>query len=132
MVSQKTKTKTKKHQNKQGENMTTAIASMRRNQNLTRNRLQFQTGPIAVGLMLLALIILLSLMYLNQITKTSVFSYKISNLKNTQANLETQKQKLQIEAARAQSLAATKATASNNGLVKTDTVSFVQASKTTK
>lgn len=112
--------------------MTTAIASMRRNQNLTRNRLQFQTGPIAVGLMLLALIILLSLMYLNQITKTSVFSYKISNLKNTQANLETQKQKLQIEAARAQSLAATKATASNNGLVKTDTVSFVQAPSTSK
>lgn len=132
MVSHKTKTKTKIYQNKQGENMTTAIASMRRNQNLTRNRLQFQTGPIAVGLMLLALIILLSLMYLNQITKTSVFSYKISNLKNTQANLETQKQKLQIEAARAQSLAATKATASNNGLVKTDTVSFVQAPSTSK
>lgn len=112
--------------------MTTAIASMRRNQNITRNRLQFQTGPIAVGLMLLALIILLSLMYLNQITKTSVFSYKISNLKNTQANLETEKQKLEIEAARAQSLAEAKATASNSGLVKTTSVSFAQAPKSTK
>ncbi len=112
--------------------MSTAVASMRRNQNITRNRLQFQTGPIAVGLMLLGLVILLSLMYLNQITKTSVFSYKISTLKNTQANLETQKQKLQIEAARAQSLAETKAKAANNGLVKTDTVSFAQAQKTIK
>ena len=111
--------------------MTTATAAipMRRNQNLTRNRLQFQTGPVAVGLMLLALVILLSLLYLNQITKSSLYNYKISNLKSTQAGLETQKQKLQIEAARAQSLAETKANATAGGMVKTDTVSFATATK---
>lgn len=107
--------------------MTTATAAIRRNQNLTRKRVEFQTGPISVGLMLLALVILLSLLYLNQITKTSVFNYKISNLQAKQGTLELEKQKLQIEAARAQSLASTKATAVGDGMVKTDTVSFATA-----
>ena len=107
--------------------MTTATASMRRNQNITRNRLAFQTGPISVGVMLLGLVILLSLLYLNQITKTSVFNYKISNLQSKQSTLETEKQKLQIEAARVQSLAQAKANATSAGLVKTDTVSFATA-----
>ncbi len=106
--------------------MTTATATLRRNQNFTRNKLNFKTGPVSAGLMLLALVILLSLLYLNQITKTSLFNYKISNLQSSQNKLETQKQKLQIEAARAQSLAESKANATANGMIKTDTVSFAQ------
>jgi len=106
--------------------MTTATATLRRNQNITRNKLEFQTGRISAGLMLLGLVILLSLLYLNQVTKTSLFNYKISNLENSHSQLQTQKQQLQIEAARAQSLAETKARATTAGLVKTDTVSFVQ------
>ncbi len=107
--------------------MSTATATLRRNQNITRNRLEFQTGPITAGVMLLALVILLSLLYLNQVTKTSLYNYKISNLQNTQTKLETEKQNLQIEAARAQSIAENKSRAATAGLVKTDTVSFVQA-----
>ena len=106
--------------------MSTATATLRRNQNITRNRLEFQTGPITAGVMLLALVILLSLLYLNQVTKTSLYNYKISNLQNTQSKLETEKQNLQIEAARAQSIAENKSRATTAGLVKTDTVSFVQ------
>ncbi|MBA3678857.1 hypothetical protein H0W80_01510 [Candidatus Saccharibacteria bacterium] len=107
--------------------MTSATVGLRRNQNFTRKKLEFQTGPISIGLMLLGLIILLSLLYLNQITKTSVFNYKISNLQAKQNTLETSKQKLQIEAARVQSLASAKANASKDGLVKTDAVSFATA-----
>lgn len=106
--------------------MTTATAALRRNQNITRTKFNLQTGPISAGLMLLGLVILLSLLYLNQVTKTSLFNYKISNLENTHSQLLTQKQQLQIEAARAQSLANSKATASASGMVKTDTVSYVQ------
>lgn len=106
--------------------MTTATAALRRNQNFTKDKLTFKTGPVSAGLMLLALVILLSLLYLNQITKTSLFNYKISNLQSTQHNLETQKQKLQIEAARAQSLAETRANAQATGMIKTESVSFAQ------
>ncbi len=106
--------------------MSSATATLRRNQNITRNRLEFQTGPITAGVMLLALVIVLSLLYLNQVTKTSLYNYKISNLQNTQSKLETEKQNLQIEAARAQSIAESKSKAASAGLVKTDTVSFVQ------
>ncbi|MEI8072891.1 MAG: hypothetical protein WCH00_02245 [Candidatus Saccharibacteria bacterium] len=105
----------------------TSATALRRNQNITRNKLSFQTGPFSVGLLLLGFVIVLSLLYLNQITKTSVFNYKISNLQNTQANLTTEKQKLQIEAARVQSLAQAKANATSAGLIKTDTVSYATA-----
>lgn len=106
--------------------MSTATISMRRNQNITRQKTRFQTGPVTVGLMLTALVILLALLYLNQITKTSVYNYKISNLTAKQIQLETEKQKLQIEAARLQSLEQLKASAQANGLVKTDIVSFAK------
>jgi len=104
--------------------MTTAALAVRRNQNLTRNKLEFKTGPISVGFMLVALIILLALLYLNQVTKTSLFNYKISNLSAKQTDLESQKQKLEIEAARLQSLSEVRASANAAGMVKTDSVSF--------
>ncbi len=87
--------------------MTTATAALRRNQNLTRNKLEFKTGPISVGFMLVAL-----------------FNYKISNLSAKQTDLENQKQKLEIEAARLQSLSEVRASANAAGMVKTDSVSF--------
>lgn len=84
--------------------MSTATLSMRRNQNLTRANRSYEAGPLSVGLMLIALVILLSLLYLNQVTKTSTFTYRLSSLQTKRDDLQAQKEKLQIEAARLQSL----------------------------
>jgi hypothetical protein len=48
-------------------------------------------------------------------------------LQNKQTKLETEKQKLQIEAARVQTLAQAKTSGNSAGLVKTTTVSFATA-----
>lgn len=102
-------------------------APMRRNQNLSRNKITFEAGPLFATAMILVLIVLLSVLYLSQVTKTSVFNYKISNLQNKQTKLETEKQKLQIEAARVQTLAQAKTSGDSAGLVRTTTVSFATA-----
>ena len=84
--------------------MTTATAALRRNQNLTRTATQLQSGPITTTLLLIGLIIVLALLYLNQVTKTSTFNYRISNLTQKQQQLQGEKENLQIEAARLQSI----------------------------
>lgn len=84
--------------------MSSATLSMRRNQNLTRTSRSFEAGPLSVSFMLIALVILLSLLYLNQVTKTSTFTYRLSGLQAKRDDLQAQKEKLQIEAARLQSL----------------------------
>ncbi|MCC7288888.1 hypothetical protein IT414_00615 [bacterium] len=84
--------------------MSTATLSIRRNQNLTRASRSYEAGPLTVGFMLIALVILLSLLYLNQVTKTSTFTYRLSTLQAKRDDLQAQKEKLQIEAARLQSL----------------------------
>jgi len=100
---------------------------MRRNQNLSRNKITFEAGNLFSAVMILLIVVLLSILYLSQVTKSSVFNYKISNLQNKQTKLETDKQKLQIEAARVQTLAQAKSSGEAAGLIKTTTVSFATA-----
>ena len=61
--------------------------SLRKNQNFVKNKIKVQSGPVSTSLMLIGLVILLGLMYLNQVTKTSTFNYKISNLEQKQNQL---------------------------------------------
>ena len=78
--------------------------SVRRNQNLYRTSTKLQLGPMSVGFVMIALITLLALLYLTQITKTSVYGYKLSDLQQKQQKLSLAKQELQIEAARLQAV----------------------------
>ncbi len=84
--------------------MSTATMSVRRNQNLYRTSTKVQLGPISVGFVMIALITLLALLYLTQITKTSVYGYKLSDLQQKQHKLSLARQELQIEAARLQAV----------------------------
>lgn len=84
--------------------MSTAAMSVRRNQNLYRTGTKLQLGPISVGFVMIALITLLALLYLTQITKTSVYGYKLSELTQKQQKLSLAKQELEIEAARLQAV----------------------------
>jgi len=74
--------------------------------------------------MLVALVVLLSLIYLNQIGKNSIFSYKISALEQTQSNLNAQQQQLQINAARLQSISAIADSSAAKNMVPVASVSY--------
>lgn len=100
--------------------------SLRKNQNIVRNKIKIQSGPVTATLMLVGMVILLGLMYLSQVTKTSTFNYKISNLENKQNELQAQKDNLSIDAARLQSIAEAKKAAENAQLSQIKTVSYAK------
>lgn len=84
--------------------MTTATYAVRRNQNLTRQTTALRMGPVSATFVVIVAISLLALLYLNQITKTNVFGYQVTLLQQKQADLESSKQDLQVQAARLQSI----------------------------
>ena len=59
--------------------MTTATLTARRNQNLYRQPAKLQLGPTSATFVVVALTVVLSLLYLNQITKTGTFTYKATS-----------------------------------------------------
>jgi hypothetical protein len=107
--------------------MSSAAMSLRKNQNIVRNKIKIQSGPVTATLMLVGMVILLGLMYLSQVTKTSTFNYKISNLENKQVELQAKKDNLSIDAARLQSIAEAKKAAENGQLSQIKTVSYANA-----
>lgn len=88
--------------------MQSAQYRMMRNQNLTRVQTAVQAGPITVSVMLITLIALLSLLYLNQVTKATSLNYRVASLDNKRNELLAKKQQLRIDAARLESIAAAK------------------------
>ena len=77
--------------------------------------------------MMVSLLLILGLMYLSQVTKTSTFNYKISNLEQKQNQLQSSKDNLSIDAARLQSIAEAKKAAETAKLAQVKTVSFATA-----
>ncbi len=76
-----------------------------RNQNATSFQAQERTlGPISNTIILIVLACLLGLLYLTQVTKTNVYSYKINSLNHQQSQLQQEHNDLQIASARLQSL----------------------------
>lgn len=84
--------------------MSSAAYAVRRNQNLYRNRTQVKLGPAWTTILAIAVIGVLALLYLTQITKTGVFGYKVSDLTNRRDSLATTKEELDVQAARLQSI----------------------------
>ena len=62
-------------------------------------------GPATTSLLLAVIIGVLALLYLTQITKTSVYGYQVNNLSSERKELSARGQELQVEAARLQSIA---------------------------
>lgn len=106
--------------------MTTAVVTARRNQNLYRQPAKLQLGPTSATFVVIAIISVLALLYLNQITKTSVFGYRVSALTSQRDKLLAEKQDLNVEAARLQSIKVTQESAAVAGMVPTTsaTVSY--------
>ena len=106
--------------------MTTATLAMRRNQNLNRSQAELKLGPISSGFVIIAIIAVLALLYLNAITKTSVFGYQLTQLQNQQTQTVSANQELQVEAARLTSIQAIQSSKAVQGLVPTTQVTYAK------
>lgn len=76
-----------------------------RNRNLIAHTTTRVMGPVTTTFLLAVIIAVLALLYLTQITKTSVYGYKVNNLDAQRKDLIAHQQGLEIEAARLQALA---------------------------
>jgi len=106
--------------------MATAVVTARRNQNLYRQPAKLQLGPNSATFVVIALISVLALLYLNQITKTNVFGYKITELTAQRDHILAEKQDLSVEAARLQSIQNAQKSAAANHMVATTQVSYAR------
>src|SRR3990167_9280555 len=78
---------------------------VRRNQNSVAYTAAAKSlGPVSNSIILLALLCLIGLLYLTQVTKTNSYWYTINSLQEQQSVLRDQKTDLEISAARWQSL----------------------------
>jgi hypothetical protein len=98
-----------------------------RNQNSVSFRAQTRTlGPISNTITLIVLACLLGLLYLTQVTKTNAYGYQINALQQTQANLKSQHDDLQVNSARLQSLSRVSGSAVAKNLVSVAPTTTVQ------
>jgi FAD/FMN-containing dehydrogenase len=94
----------KNKRGKKNKQVTTATIAVRRNQNLARQKTEIRLGPTSAGLLGIIAVVVLALLYLNQVTKTTVFGYKVSDLSAKHDKLTDANQELKVEAARLQSI----------------------------
>lgn len=106
--------------------MTTFTVAARRNQNLYRSRSKVMVGPISGRFVTLAVVGLLALLYLTQITKTSVFGTRLNQLKSQRDKLVSEKRDLEIEAARLQSIQSIQSSSAVKGMVSENTPTFIK------
>lgn len=76
----------------------------RRNQNTVAFAPVAKLGPIAHTVIIALMIAVLGLIYLTQVTKTSLFGYQLNDKQTQLEQLATERENLQIENARLQAL----------------------------
>lgn len=106
--------------------MSTATLAVRRNQNLYRSKTEFKMGPVSTTVVVVAVVAVLALLYLNQITKTSVFGYQVTELQRQRTQAIAQMQDLEIEAARLTSIQQIQGSKAVKGLVPTSQVTYAK------
>lgn len=106
--------------------MTTATMAMRRNQNLYRSQASLKLGPISSGFVIIAIITVLALLYLNAITKTSVFGYNVTQMQQQKTQAVAAKQELEVEAARLTSIQQIQKSQAVKGMVATNQVTYAK------
>jgi len=77
----------------------------RRNQNtysLKSARVSF--GPVSTIVITLALMCLMGMIYLSQVTRTNTYGYRVSSLAQKEQDLQREKADLELEAVRLQSI----------------------------
>lgn len=106
--------------------MSSAVLTARRNQNLYRQPATITLGPTSATFVVVAVIGVLALLYLHQITKTGTLGYKVTDLTAQRDQILSQKQDLSVQAARLQSIQATRTSSVAAGMVSTTQVSYAK------
>lgn len=89
-----------------------------RQQNSTRIAAQERAlGPVSNTILLIVMACFLGLLYLTQVTKTNTLSYQLNDLKTQESALKTERNDLEVAAARLQSLERARSSQVNAGLV---------------
>ena len=99
---------------------------MQRNQNLTRMETRVTAGPISVSFMLVLLVALLSLLYLNQVTKATSLNYRVATLETKRSELVAKKEQSRIDAARLKSIAEARQSQVAQAYVPVTSVNYAQ------
>ena len=111
------------------EPVATRRQQMLRNRNLSGYSTSARAiGPVSMSIILIIIVGVMALLYLTQITKTTVYGYQVSNLSAERQALQTKNQELQIEAARLQSVASVQASPAAKNLQPQNQVSFAPES----
>lgn len=106
--------------------MSSATLTARRNQNLYRQPAALKLGPTSATFVVIASISVLALLYLNQVTKTSVFGYKVTDLENQKKTIMLHNRTLSADSARLGSIESTRNSAVASNMVPVGQVSYVK------
>lgn len=98
---------------------------MARNRNTAIYKQRPRLGPIANVLVVALILTGMGLLYLIQITKTSVYGFEINELKASQSELHEQNETLKVQAARLQSLERINASEVAKDFESTDELSYL-------
>lgn len=110
----------------EAEYMSSATLTARRNQNLYRQSATLKLGPTSATFVVIASISVLALLYLNQVTKTSVFGYKVSELETQKNTILAQSRDLGVESARLGSIQSTQNSTVARSMVPVGQVSYAK------
>lgn len=97
-----------------------------------QNAVTFKTsskrlGPVTNTIVLLAVICLLGLVYLTQVTKTNSYSYQIDQLEQRQSALKEEQKDLELSAARLRAIDETRLSAAAQELVAITPAGTIQS-----
>lgn len=106
--------------------MSTATYALRRNQNFAKPTTAINLGPVSLSFVVIAVIGVLALLYLNAVTKTSAFGYKVNELQQQRSALQQQKQELEVEAARLSSIKTIQSSPVASKMVSEQQVSYAR------
>jgi hypothetical protein len=90
-------------------------------------RKQFRVGKITLGFFGIAIFLSLSLFYLSQTNEVTAKGYDISSLEKKKQALAEEKERLQIEAARLQSIQQIQQDISSTDMIPVEKVNYVRS-----
>lgn len=97
------------------------------NKNYTKS---FRLGNVALGFVMLALVGTLSLLYLSQSNKMALKGYDIAGLEKQRAELVAERERLEIESSRLQSIQEIQQGLDKSGMVPVKKINYVPAQTT--
>lgn len=97
-----------------------------RNQNLVEYKSGSKLGPIANTVVIVLLVALLGLLYLTQLSKTGSFSYELNDINEKKSELAAEKDNLEVENARLQSLASIKSSATAQAMTNPASTDYAE------